>query len=129
MPAGDTALREMDWPLVEAPADDGRATYRQLAERTHWHESTVRDRIGEHLDTVGRALADHAEVSFAAASTGAANLIASISCPDAAAPYAYLTGKVAALQGVLDVETVPIVAAVKRHVGVDDAWVAVLSRR
>ena len=83
----------------------------------------------DRLDTVGRALADHAEVSFAAASTGAANLIASISCPDDAALYAYLAGKVAALQGVIDVETVPIVAAVKRHVSVDDAWVAVLSRR
>jgi DNA-binding Lrp family transcriptional regulator len=162
VPAGDTALRELDWPLIEALAADGRATYRQLAERTHWHESTVRDRIGElldagllgfdldidtavlgiatramlwlsispdRLDTVGRALADHAEVSFAAASTGAANLIASISCSDDAALYAYLTGKVAALQGVIDVETVPIVAAVKRHVSVDDAWVAVLSRR
>jgi DNA-binding Lrp family transcriptional regulator len=83
----------------------------------------------DRLDTVGRALADHAEVSFAAASTGAANLIASISCPDDAALYAYLTGKVAALQGVIDVETVPIVAAVKRHVSVDDAWVTGLSRR
>jgi DNA-binding Lrp family transcriptional regulator len=160
--AGDTALRELDWPLVEALAEDGRATYRQLAERTHWHESTVRSRVGEllraglvsfdldvdtavlgvaaramlwmsvspgRLDAVGRALAGHAEVSFVAATTGAANLIASISCPDDAALYAYLTGEVAALRGVADVETVPIAAAVKRHVSIDAAWMAALSRR
>ncbi len=42
-------LRADDWPLVQALIDDGRATYRQLAERTHWHESTVRGRIEELL--------------------------------------------------------------------------------
>ena len=40
-------LEDSDWPLVQALAEDGRATYRQLAERTHWHESTVRRRIEE----------------------------------------------------------------------------------
>jgi DNA-binding Lrp family transcriptional regulator len=40
-------LQDTDWPLVEALADDGRASYRQLAARTHWHESTVRRRIEE----------------------------------------------------------------------------------
>jgi DNA-binding Lrp family transcriptional regulator len=40
-------LRDSDWPLVEALADDGRASYRQLAARTHWHESTVRRRVEE----------------------------------------------------------------------------------
>jgi DNA-binding Lrp family transcriptional regulator len=40
-------LQDSDWPLVQALADDGRATYRQLATRTHWHESTVRRRVEE----------------------------------------------------------------------------------
>ena len=40
-------LQAADWPLVEALAQDGRATYRQLAVRTHWHESTVRRRVEE----------------------------------------------------------------------------------
>jgi DNA-binding Lrp family transcriptional regulator len=40
-------LQDADWPLVEALAQDGRATYRQLAVRTHWHESTVRRRVEE----------------------------------------------------------------------------------
>jgi DNA-binding Lrp family transcriptional regulator len=40
-------LQDTDWPLVQALAEDGRAPYRQLAERTHWHESTVRRRVDE----------------------------------------------------------------------------------
>jgi DNA-binding Lrp family transcriptional regulator len=44
-------LQDSDWPLVEALADDGRAPYRQLAARTHWHESTVRRRVEELIAT------------------------------------------------------------------------------
>jgi DNA-binding Lrp family transcriptional regulator len=40
-------LQDSDWPLIRALAEDGRAPYRQLATRTHWHESTVRRRIEE----------------------------------------------------------------------------------
>jgi len=40
-------LANSDWPLVQAFADDGRASYRQLAARTHWHETTVRRRVEE----------------------------------------------------------------------------------
>src|SRR5580700_8614948 len=40
-------VQDSDWPLVRALADDGRASYRQLAARTHWHESTVRRRVEE----------------------------------------------------------------------------------
>ena len=40
-------LQDTDWPLVQALAEDGRASYRQLAARTHWHESTVRRRVEE----------------------------------------------------------------------------------
>jgi DNA-binding Lrp family transcriptional regulator len=38
-------LQGSDWPLVQALAEDGRAPYRQLALRTHCHESTVRRRV------------------------------------------------------------------------------------
>jgi DNA-binding Lrp family transcriptional regulator len=41
------ALQDSDWPLIHALAEDGRAPYRQLAERVHWHESTVRRRVEE----------------------------------------------------------------------------------
>lgn len=44
-------LRDDDWPLIRALTQDGRATYRQLAELTHWHESTVRGRITELTDS------------------------------------------------------------------------------
>jgi DNA-binding Lrp family transcriptional regulator len=40
-------LQHTDWPLVRALAEDGRAPYRELAARTHWHESTVRRRVEE----------------------------------------------------------------------------------
>ncbi len=40
-------LAESDWPLVQALADDGRAPYRKLAARTHWHETTARRRVEE----------------------------------------------------------------------------------
>ena len=40
-------LQDSDWPLIQALSEDGRATYRQLAGRTHWHESTVRRRVEE----------------------------------------------------------------------------------
>lgn len=40
-------VQDTDWPLVQALAEDGRAGYRQLAQRTHWHESTVRRRVEE----------------------------------------------------------------------------------
>ena len=44
-------LQNTDWPLVQALAEDGRATYRQLATRTHRHESTVRRRVEELISS------------------------------------------------------------------------------
>jgi DNA-binding Lrp family transcriptional regulator len=41
------SVEDADWPLIQALADDGRASYRYLAARTHWHESTVRRRVEE----------------------------------------------------------------------------------
>lgn len=43
----DGGLSEDDWPLVRALEEDGRATHRELAARTHRHESTVRRRLDE----------------------------------------------------------------------------------
>jgi hypothetical protein len=40
---------------------------------------------------VGRAVAGHTEVSFAAATTGPANLMAAVACRDDRALYRYLT--------------------------------------
>jgi DNA-binding Lrp family transcriptional regulator len=60
------------------------------------------------LAEVGTALAGHREVAFAAATTGTANVYASISCSDPQALYRYLTGPVAALPGLRRTETAPI---------------------
>jgi DNA-binding Lrp family transcriptional regulator len=141
-------LQDSDWPLVQALAEDGRATYRQLAVRTHWHESTVRRRVEElvlsgvlsfdvDLDTkaigsrssallwmsvvpnklaqVGRALACRPEVPFVAATTGSTNLVAALLCEDDHSLYEYLTGEIAALDGLTRIETAPVMRAVKMH--------------
>jgi DNA-binding Lrp family transcriptional regulator len=141
-------LQDSDWPLVQALAEDGRATYRQLAMRTHWHESTVRRRVEElvlsgvlsfdvDLDTnaigsrssallwmsvvpnqlaqVGRALACRPEVPFVAATTGSTNLVAALLCEDDHSLYEYLTGEIAALDGLTHIETAPVMRAVKMH--------------
>jgi DNA-binding Lrp family transcriptional regulator len=61
-----------------------------------------------HLAAAGAALAEHAEVAFAAATTGTANVYASLVCRDAPALYRYLTGPVASLPGLRRTETAPI---------------------
>ncbi|MCE7005812.1 AsnC family transcriptional regulator [Kibdelosporangium philippinense] len=63
---------------------------------------------------VGTALAAHPEVAFVAATTGTANLIASVICRDVPAFYRYLTTKVAALKAVNHIETAPVIRTVKR---------------
>jgi DNA-binding Lrp family transcriptional regulator len=40
-------LHDEDWELIRVLARDGRATYRQLAAKTNWHESTVRRRMDD----------------------------------------------------------------------------------
>ncbi len=135
-------------PLVQALAEDGRAAYRQLAARTHWHESTVRRRVEElvasgllsfdvDLDTVavgirspallwmsavparlaevGQALADRPEIPFVAATTGSTNLVAALLCQDDRSLYEYITGEIAALDGLTHVEVAPVMRAVKMH--------------
>ncbi|MDT8913866.1 Lrp/AsnC family transcriptional regulator [Amycolatopsis sp. PS_44_ISF1] len=67
----------------------------------------------DRLLAAGRALGAHAEVPFAAATTGSTNLFASVLCPDPAALFGYLTTAVAALPGVQRTETAPVIQTLK----------------
>ncbi|GGN41397.1 AsnC family transcriptional regulator [Actinoplanes campanulatus] len=66
------------------------------------------------LAAVGAALAGHEEVVFAAATTGATNLMATVVCRDMAAFYRYLTERVSGLDGVDRVESAPLLRHVKQ---------------
>ncbi|MEU9189930.1 AsnC family transcriptional regulator [Streptomyces sp. NPDC048484] len=66
------------------------------------------------LADVGRALAGHPEVGFAAAVTGQANIIASVLCRDTSALYTYLSERIGVLDGVQAVETVLTLRQVKQ---------------
>jgi DNA-binding Lrp family transcriptional regulator len=66
------------------------------------------------LDAAGRAIAEHPEIPFAAATTGATNLAASAIFPDTRHLYAYLTTRLAGLPGLQSVETAPVIGTVKR---------------
>lgn len=66
------------------------------------------------LASVGTALAAHAEVDVAAATTGPTNLMAGVTCRDAHDLYRYLTERVAPLEGVSELETAPVIRTVKR---------------
>ncbi|WP_028927792.1 Lrp/AsnC family transcriptional regulator [Pseudonocardia acaciae] len=68
------------------------------------------------LDAAGKALAGHPEVAFAAATTGATNLHASVACASVPALYEYLTHRVSTLNGVRAIETAPVLRGVK-HAG------------
>lgn len=65
-----------------------------------------------HADRVGRALADHAELAFVAATTGPSNLIASALSVDTAALHAYLNGPLAA-HPIDRIETTPVLRTIK----------------
>lgn len=66
------------------------------------------------LITIGAALASHRQIAFAAATTGASNLFASLMCRDVYALYEYLTNRIAAIPAITSIETVPIVRTIKR---------------
>lgn len=59
-------------------------------------------------------LAGHPEVSYAAATTGPTNLVASVLAAGPEDLYRYLTVRVGALDGVRHVESAPIVRVLKR---------------
>ncbi|GAA1624129.1 Lrp/AsnC family transcriptional regulator [Actinoplanes couchii] len=67
-----------------------------------------------HLAAVGQALTEHEEVVFAAATTGATNLVAIVVCRDMPAFYRYLTERVSGLDGVDRVESAPLLRHVKQ---------------
>ncbi|MEU7135069.1 AsnC family transcriptional regulator [Streptomyces sp. NPDC046261] len=66
------------------------------------------------LAEVGRALAGHPQVPFVAATTGAANLAASVLCRDQRALYTYMTEGIGALKAVHQLEVLPVLRHVKR---------------
>lgn len=66
------------------------------------------------LNRVGRALGEHDEVSYAAATTGPTNLVASVLSTDAEDLYRYLTVRIGALDGVRHLESAPIIRTLKR---------------
>jgi DNA-binding Lrp family transcriptional regulator len=66
------------------------------------------------LDAAGRMLAADPQIAFAAATTGTTNLHATVSCPDMAATYRYLTDHVATVPGIRAMETAPILRELKR---------------
>ncbi|MEU8548398.1 AsnC family transcriptional regulator [Streptomyces roseoverticillatus] len=66
------------------------------------------------LAAVGRALAGHPQVPFAAAVTGAANLAATVLCRDQRDLYRYMTEGIGALTAVHRLEILPVLRQVKR---------------
>lgn len=66
------------------------------------------------LHEVGTRLADHAEIPFVSAVTGQQNLLASVLTPDATALYRYLTTKIAAVEGVRQMEISPMPTRIKQ---------------
>lgn len=65
------------------------------------------------LTATTRALATHPQIAYAAATTGPANVAASVICRDLHELYEYIAGDIGALAGVTSVETAPVVRRVK----------------
>jgi DNA-binding Lrp family transcriptional regulator len=66
-----------------------------------------------HLDAVGRALAEHEELAFVAATTGRTNLVAQAISAGPEALHRYLTERVGAIEHITAIETMPILRTVK----------------
>jgi DNA-binding Lrp family transcriptional regulator len=66
------------------------------------------------MEPIGEALAQHPEIAFVGATTGTANLVASVVCRDVSDFYRYLTTRVAALTAIHHIETSPVIRTVKR---------------
>ena len=66
------------------------------------------------LAGAGEQISRHAEVPFAAAITGSANLITSVVCRDSEALYEYVTTKISAVAGVRQLEISPVLSRVKQ---------------
>jgi DNA-binding Lrp family transcriptional regulator len=68
----------------------------------------------DQLGAAGEAMARHPETAYVAATTGRANLYASVLSPSTEALYTYLTADIAQLPGLHEVETVMVMRTVKR---------------
>ncbi|MEV4440363.1 AsnC family transcriptional regulator [Streptomyces sp. NPDC049577] len=66
------------------------------------------------LAETGRALAHHPQVAFAAATTGSANLAATVLCRDERDLYRYMTEGIGGLRAVRRLEVLPVLRHVKR---------------
>ena len=66
------------------------------------------------LHQTGHTLSLHPESTFTAAVTGSANLLVTVTCPDFAALYAFVTAKVGTLAAVRQVEVVPVLHRLKQ---------------
>nr|WP_272956523.1 Lrp/AsnC family transcriptional regulator [Kribbella solani] len=67
----------------------------------------------DRLDATGRALAEHTEVAFVAATTGSTSLYAAIGSYSPGGLYHYLTTEIAALSGITQVSPTPVLRTVK----------------
>jgi len=66
------------------------------------------------LETTGHELSRHPQVRFAAATTGAANLLVAVAAADLNGLYAFLTQTIGSLGDVRGLEVTPILSSVKR---------------
>ncbi|WP_370363894.1 Lrp/AsnC family transcriptional regulator [Catenulispora sp. GP43] len=69
------------------------------------------------MESAGLALAAHPEVAFVAATSGAANLHASLVTRDIPALYTYLSTRIATLRGVRSVDSAPVLETYKGAAG------------
>lgn len=81
-----------------------------MGTRAYLHMAVAPSRLA----AVGSAIADHPEVPFVAATTGATNLTVSVLCRDDYDLYRYITERIASLEGVNSVEAALIIRTVKR---------------
>lgn len=66
------------------------------------------------MHTVGETLSAHPQTDLVAATTGPANLVATVICRDAAELYLYLNHHIGALPDIQSVEATPVIREVKR---------------
>ncbi|MDT7574163.1 MAG: hypothetical protein QOH17_496 [Pseudonocardiales bacterium] len=66
------------------------------------------------LDETGRAVAGHAPVALAAATSGSSNLLLAVGCRDTADLYDYLARRLGPLPAVTAIHSAPVIRTVKR---------------
>jgi hypothetical protein len=96
------------------PARSLRRAARPRAAGLRHDRAALADRLAGRAGTGREALATHPETAFVAATTGSSNLVAAVICRGADAPYGYLTRRVAALDGIVQVTTAPVIRQVKQ---------------